>query len=61
MRWPAESCRPGGTGMAEAKLLDPAEQIPQLAEDSFDPQLRDRLVSFFATALHRDPARGMPH
>jgi serine/threonine protein kinase len=46
-----------GDGSAEPKLLDPAEQIPQLAEDSFDPLLRDRLVSFFAMALHRDPAR----
>jgi len=46
-----------GDGEAAARLLDPAEQTPQLAEDSFDPQLRSQLVSFFATALHRDPAR----
>ncbi|MGI8447168.1 MAG: hypothetical protein ACR2MP_08330, partial [Streptosporangiaceae bacterium] len=46
-----------GDGMVEARLLDPSEQLPQLAEDSFDPQLRDRLVAFFGTALHRDPAR----
>jgi serine/threonine protein kinase len=45
-----------GDGTAEPRLLDPAEQIPQLAEDSFDPLLRDRLVTFFAAALHRDPA-----
>ncbi|MGH3274838.1 MAG: protein kinase domain-containing protein, partial [Streptosporangiaceae bacterium] len=46
-----------GDGLVEARLLDPAEQTPQLAEDSFDPQLRDQLVAFFSTALHRDPAR----
>jgi serine/threonine protein kinase len=46
-----------GDGMVEARLLDPSEQLPQLAEDSFDPQLRDRLVAFFDTALQRDPAR----
>jgi serine/threonine protein kinase len=46
-----------GDGEAEARLLDPAELTPQLAEDSFDPQLRDQLVAFFGTALHRDPAR----
>jgi serine/threonine protein kinase len=46
-----------GDGMVEARLLDPSEQLPQLAEDSFDPQLRDRLVAFFGTALQRDPAR----
>ncbi len=45
-----------GDGMVEARLLDPSEQLPQLAEDSFDPQLRDRLVPFFGTALQRDPA-----
>ncbi|MGH3273015.1 MAG: protein kinase domain-containing protein, partial [Streptosporangiaceae bacterium] len=38
-------------------LLDPSEQSPQLAEDSFDPRLRDRLVAFFSTALQRDPDR----
>jgi len=46
-----------GDGIVEARLLDPSEQLPQLAEDSFDPQLRDRLVVFFSTALQRDPAR----
>src|ERR1022692_4722926 len=45
-----------GDGMVEARLLDPSEQLPQIAEDSFDPQLRDRLVAFFGTALQRDPA-----
>lgn len=45
-----------GDGVGEARLLDPAEQVPQLAEDSFDPQLRARLVTFFSTALQRDPA-----
>ena len=43
-----------GDGVTEPKLLDPAEELPQLAEDSFDPVLRDRLVSFFGRALHRD-------
>ena len=46
-----------GDGVVEARLLDPSEQLPQLAEDSFDPQLRDRLVAFFGTALQREPAR----
>ncbi len=46
-----------GDGMVEARLLDPSEQLPQLAEDSFDPQLRDRLVAFFGRALRRDPTR----
>ena len=49
-----------GDGMVEARLLDPSEQLPQLAEDSFDPQLRDRLVAFFGSALQRDPARRYP-
>ena len=38
-------------------MLDPSEQLPHLAEDSFDPVLRDRLVEFFGRALHRDAAR----
>ena len=46
-----------GDGIVEAKLLDATEQTPQLAEDGFDPQLRDRLVMFFTAALHRDPAK----
>ncbi len=46
-----------GDGETAARLLDAAEQTPQLAEDSFDPQLRAQLVAFFATALHRDPTR----
>ncbi len=46
-----------GDGMVAARLLDPSEQLPQLAEDGFDPQLRYRLVAFFGTALQRDPAR----
>ena len=43
-----------GDGVNRARLLDPAEEI-QLAEDSFDPVLRDRLVAYFGRALHRDP------
>ncbi|WP_158566737.1 BREX system serine/threonine kinase PglW [Actinomadura craniellae] len=46
-----------GDGVVEPRLLPEGEQVPQLAEDSFDPLLRDRLVAFFRTALHRDPAR----
>ena len=46
-----------GDGMGVAGLLDPSEQLPQLAEDAFDPQLRDRLVAFFSVALQRDPAK----
>jgi serine/threonine protein kinase len=44
-----------GDGVTEPKLLDPAEEVPQLAEDSFDPVLRDRLIVFFHRALRRDP------
>jgi serine/threonine protein kinase len=46
-----------GDGLVEAAMLDPSEQLPHLAEDSFDPVLRDRLVEFFGRALHRDAAR----
>jgi len=46
-----------GDGLVEASMLDPSEQLPHLAEDSFDPVLRDRLVEFFGRALHRDAAR----
>jgi len=46
-----------GDGVTEPKLLDPAEEVPQLAEDSFDPVLRDRLVAFFGRGLHRDPGK----
>jgi hypothetical protein len=46
-----------GDGIVEPRLLDPSEQQPQLAEDAFDPQLRERLVVFFSMALHRDPAK----
>jgi serine/threonine protein kinase len=46
-----------GDGLVEASMLDPSEQLPHLAEDSFDPVLRDRLVAFFGRALHRDAAR----
>jgi serine/threonine protein kinase len=46
-----------GDGITAAGLLDPSERFPQLAEDGFDPLLRDRLVIFFRTALHRDTAQ----
>jgi serine/threonine protein kinase len=46
-----------GDGMVEASMLDRAEQLPHLAEDSFDPVLRDRLVEFFNHALHRDVSK----
>jgi serine/threonine protein kinase len=46
-----------GDGIVEPRLLDAAEQLPQLAEDAFDPRLRDRLVTFFSVALHRDAAK----
>ena len=46
-----------GDGMVEASMLDPGEQLPHLAEDSFDPVLRDRLVEFFSRALHRDASK----
>ena len=36
--------------------MTPAEEV-QLAEDIFDPVLRDGLVEFFRTALHRDAAK----
>lgn len=46
-----------GDGVTEPRLLDPAETTPQLAEDRFEPQLREQLVAFFATALHRDATK----
>lgn len=45
-----------GDGIVEPRLLDSSEQRPQVAEDAFHPQLREPLVGFFATALHRNPA-----
>jgi serine/threonine protein kinase len=42
-----------GDGLIPSSLLDPAEEV-QLAEDIFDFVLRDGLVEFFRTALHRD-------
>jgi len=46
-----------GDGVTEPTLLDPAEEMPQLAEDSFDPVLRDQLAAFFGRALRRDPGK----
>ncbi|TDC96965.1 BREX system serine/threonine kinase PglW [Actinomadura sp. 7K507] len=46
-----------GDGVAAPHLLDASEEVPQLAEDSFDPLLRERLVDFFRKALHRDAAQ----
>jgi serine/threonine protein kinase len=46
-----------GDGVVEPRLLDSSEQLPQLAEDAFDPRLRDRLVDFFSAALQRDATR----
>ncbi len=46
-----------GDGVAAPNLLDASEEVPQLAEDSFDPLLRERLVAFFRKALHRDAAQ----
>jgi serine/threonine protein kinase len=45
-----------GDGLVPSSLLDPSEEV-QLAEDIFDPVLRDGLVEFFRTALHRDAAQ----
>jgi serine/threonine protein kinase len=45
-----------GDDLIPSSLLDPSEEI-QLAEDIFDPVLRDGLVEFFKTALHRDAAQ----
>jgi serine/threonine protein kinase len=45
-----------GDGLIPSSLLDPSEEV-QLAEDIFDPVLRDGLVEFFRTALHRDAAQ----
>ncbi|WP_242884429.1 BREX system serine/threonine kinase PglW [Actinomadura litoris] len=46
-----------GDGVAAPNLLDASEEVPQLAEDGFDPLLRERLVAFFDKALHRDAAK----
>jgi serine/threonine protein kinase len=45
-----------GDALIGARLLDPAEEV-QLAEDIFDPVLRDGLVEFFRRALDRDAAK----
>ena len=45
-----------GDALIGARLLDPAEEV-QLAEDIFDPVLRDGLVEFFRKALDRDAAK----
>ena len=45
-----------GDALIGARLLDPAEEV-QLAEDVFDPVLRDGLVEFFRKALDRDAAK----
>jgi serine/threonine protein kinase len=42
-----------GDDLVPSSLLDPGEEV-QLAEDIFDPVLRDGLVEFFRIALHRD-------
>ena len=42
-----------GDDLADARFLDPGEEV-QLAEDLFDPVIRDGLVEFFRVALHRD-------
>ncbi|MGH3422641.1 MAG: BREX system serine/threonine kinase PglW, partial [Streptosporangiaceae bacterium] len=43
-----------GDALVGARLVDPSETHPQFAEDLFDSVLRDGLVGFFLTALHRD-------
>ena len=45
-----------GDGLIPSSLLDPGEEV-QLAEDIFDPVLRDGLVEFFRTALDREAAQ----
>jgi hypothetical protein len=45
-----------GDALIGARLLDPNEEV-QLAEDIFDPVLRDGLVEFFRKALDRDAAK----
>ena len=45
-----------GDDLIPSSLLDPGEEV-QLAEDIFDPVLRDGLVEFFRIALHRDAKR----
>jgi serine/threonine protein kinase len=45
-----------GDGITPAGFLDMNEEV-QLAEDVFDPVIRDGLVGFFRKALHRDAAQ----
>ena len=45
-----------GDGITPAGFLDMDEEV-QLAEDVFDPVIRDGLVEFFRKALHRDAAQ----
>lgn len=47
-----------GDGQTEERMLD--EEVPQLWEDLFDPNLRDGLAAFFRRALHRDAKRRFP-
>ncbi|GAT68878.1 protein kinase [Planomonospora sphaerica] len=47
-----------GDGKVSPRQTDPEQwPVPAIAADAFDPAVRDGLVAFFRTALHRDAAR----
>ncbi|WP_175410410.1 BREX system serine/threonine kinase PglW [Streptomyces sp. TRM64462] len=50
-----------GGGRVTARQTDPKEEpYPTIAADAFDPAVRDGLVEFFRTALHRDASQRFP-
>ncbi|MBF6354021.1 BREX system serine/threonine kinase PglW [Nocardia higoensis] len=50
-----------GDGSVLPRQLDAAEfPYPTVAADAFDPSVRDGLIAFFRTALHRDVAQRFP-
>ncbi|WP_329589242.1 BREX system serine/threonine kinase PglW [Streptomyces sp. NBC_01362] len=47
-----------GDGKVSARQTDPAQEpYPTIAGDAFDPAVKDGLLAFFRTALHRDASQ----
>ncbi|MGW7635093.1 BREX system serine/threonine kinase PglW [Streptomyces decoyicus] len=50
-----------GGGKVTPRQTDPKkEPYPKIAADAFDPAVKDGLIEFFRTALHRDAAQRFP-
>ncbi|WP_336050195.1 BREX system serine/threonine kinase PglW [Streptomyces sp. CA2R101] len=50
-----------GGGKVSPRQTDPKkEPYPKIAADAFDPAVKDGLIEFFRTALHRDAAQRFP-